>query len=516
MADKKGIQVNQIRAGVALSYIYLAAVSAIQLIYLPIALRLMGDSEYGLYQVAVSLVGYLKLLNMGMIGSYVRFYTQQKQKGSEAVARLNGMYFIVYTTMGMIALAAAWVISMDPELVFGTKFSAEELRRAQILVRILSVQMLFVFLSYVFKSYITVHERYVFDKLWSILLLVTDPIFSIILLGAGWGSIGVVLVPALLSIVDAVVAVLYCFKKLNMRLAFRQLQWSIMGKVWVFSLFLFLNSLIDQLNMSVDKLLLGRLWGGVQVAVYSLGYTINGVFQSFSTSLSAVFVPRVNRVVNESGESARSELTDLMIRLGRIQGLLILLLLAGFILLGRPFSVWFGGKAIYEKSYYVVLLLVVPGSISLIQTLGVEIQRAMNLHRYQTLIYACMTAVNIAVSIPMAKQWGAVGSAAGTAISLLIGNGVVVNCFYHRRMGLDMAAFWKSILHMARGAVLPVCYCAICMFFLDLFQPAVFFISGAGLVAIYCLSMWRWGMNEQEKSMVIGMLGTLRRKVRRK
>ena len=37
---------------------------------------------------------------------------------------------------------------------------------------------------------------------------------------------------------------------------------------------------------------------------------------------------------------------------------------------------------------------------------------------------------------------------------------------------------------------------------LDPFQPQWFFAAGFGLVAVYALSMWRWGMNEEERDLV--------------
>ena len=44
------MQVNQIRAGAALSYVSMALSTIISLVYTPIMLQQLGDSEFGVYQ----------------------------------------------------------------------------------------------------------------------------------------------------------------------------------------------------------------------------------------------------------------------------------------------------------------------------------------------------------------------------------------------------------------------------------------------------------------------------------
>lgn len=58
---------------------------------------------------------------------------------------------------------------------------------------------------------------------------------------------------------------------------------------------------INQLNWNVDKLIIGKFVGSVAVAVYSIGAQINQYFMQFSTSVSNVFIPRINGMIH-SGE----------------------------------------------------------------------------------------------------------------------------------------------------------------------------------------------------------------------
>ena len=65
---------NQLKIGVLLSYITIFAQNIIAIFYTPIMLRLLGQSEYGLYQLVYSVVSYLGLLSFGFSSAYVRFF----------------------------------------------------------------------------------------------------------------------------------------------------------------------------------------------------------------------------------------------------------------------------------------------------------------------------------------------------------------------------------------------------------------------------------------------------------
>lgn len=101
--------------------------------------------------------------------------------------------------------------------------------------------------------------------------------------------------------------------------------------MWVFTFFIFINQIIDQINWSVDKFLLGRFAGTTAVAVYGVGGQINSMYIELSSSVSNVFVPKVNRIVAESGDD--NELTRLFTKVGRIQFMILGLILSGFIFL---------------------------------------------------------------------------------------------------------------------------------------------------------------------------------------
>ena len=73
------MRINQRKVGVLLTYIAQGVQILSGLLYTPIMLRLLGQSEYGLYQLVASVVSYLSILSLGFGSSYMRFYSRIKR-----------------------------------------------------------------------------------------------------------------------------------------------------------------------------------------------------------------------------------------------------------------------------------------------------------------------------------------------------------------------------------------------------------------------------------------------------
>ena len=84
---------NQRRWGAILSYVNIVATVVVGLLYTPIMLRLLGQSEYGLYSLIGSVVGYLSVLDMGLGNTIVRYTAKNRVDGTEQKeAELNGLF----------------------------------------------------------------------------------------------------------------------------------------------------------------------------------------------------------------------------------------------------------------------------------------------------------------------------------------------------------------------------------------------------------------------------------------
>ena len=494
---------DQKKAGVLLSYGQTVLFTAISLVYTPVMLRLLGQSEYGTYTLVNGFISNLSLMSFGLGSAYVRYYTRaEASDGEDGVAKINGMFMTIFLVIGLLSLLVGGVLVANVHRIFAAKLTPREIETARVLMALLVVNIAVSFPCSVFTSYITARERFLFQRLVSMIRTVLNPIVMLPLLLMGLGSVSLVLVTLLLSVVTDVSSALYCRKKLGMRMRFGHFDFALLREMAGFSFFIFLNMIIDQINWTVDTTLLGIISGTAATAIYGVGSQLHRYYMTISTSISGVFVPQINRIVARGeGDDA---LTRLFTRVGRVQFMLLMLVLTGFIFVGEPFIEAWGGGA-YAGAYPIALLLMAPVTVPLIQNLGIEIQRAKNMHQFRSKVYFVMALFNVAISIPLGMRYGGLGCAMGTAISMLLCNGLVMNWYYHTHIGLDMVYFWRRILSIVPALVPPV--------LLGLLVLRLHSFTGYGGVllfalpycAVYAASVYLLAMNEDERQMVRGI-----------
>ena len=379
------MKINQLKAGVILSNISMGVGYFISIIYTPIMLRLLGQNEYGLYNLVASVVAYLGILNFGFGSAYMRYYSKYKaQEDRERIAVLNGMFLIVFSVIGLIAVIAGTILALNTELIFGSKLTNIELSKAKILMMILTINLAILFPNNIFTSHIIANEKFVFRQLVEMFNKIANPLVVLPALLMGYGSVGMALVTTVLNIFIEIVNAIYCIRKLKIRFSFSKFDIKLMSEMTVFSSFIFINLVIDQINWNIDKLILGRFYGTVSVAVYGLAAQFNTYYLLVSCNIYNVFIPRVHRLVAQSDNS--DELIKLFTKIGRVQFIVLSLISTWLVFFGRPFiNMWAGNN--YDASYPIVLLLIIPATIPLIQNIGIEIQRAKNMHQFRSWVY---------------------------------------------------------------------------------------------------------------------------------
>ena len=200
---------NQKKAGVLLSYGQTILSTLISLTYTPVMLRLLGQSEYGLYTLVNGFVSNLSLLSFGMGSAYMRYYSRaEAQDGEDGVARINGMFMTIFFAISLLCLLTGGVLVANVKNIFAAKLTAKELDTAKILMALLVVNIAASFPASVFFSYITAKERFLFQRLVGMLRTVLNPIVMLPLLLMGYGSIALVLVTLMFGVLCLISGVL--------------------------------------------------------------------------------------------------------------------------------------------------------------------------------------------------------------------------------------------------------------------------------------------------------------------
>lgn len=491
------------KLGVILQYTQMALSILISFIYTPVMLRILGQSEYGIYNLSNSIISYLSLLSLGFGASYIRFYSRYKKNDDkEGIKKLNGLFLGVFLIMGAVALICGLALSANVSLFFNNTYSENDMGIAKILMMFMSFNLALSFPTSVFTSYVTSQEKFVFQKLLNMVKTVVSPFLTLPILLLGYGSIGMVVITTIITVLVDITNIVFCIFKLGMKFDFHKPNFNLLKEITTFSFFIAINQIVDQINWATDKMVLGKICTSSAVAVYAIGSQINTYYLQFSAPISGVFVPQVNRIVMASDDDVKRDhdLTELFTKVGRVQFIILMLILSGFTFFGEYFVLKWAGNG-YKNSYYVALLLITPVTIPLIQNIGIEIQRAKNMHQFRSYVYLGMAILNVGISIILSMNWGELGAALGTTISLIAANGIIMNWFYQKKLGINIIYFWKSIAKFIPALVVPV-ITGMLLNIKECSSLAGFVIRVVVYTIIYAISMYCLGMNDFEKQQV--------------
>lgn len=490
--------INQLKAGAFLSYASIVLNNIIGLLYMPFMLRMMGQNEYGLYSLVASVVAYLTILDLGFANAIVRYTAKfRAENRTQEQYEMFGMFFILYCAIGILAFLVGLGLYFNVDTLFDTTMNAEELGKIRIMMLLMVFNIAFTFPMSIWGAIITAYEDFIFQKLVNIARIILNPIVMIVLLYMGYKAIAMVVVITIFNITTLCINAWYCRYKLHIKVKFAHFKWIFLKEVSIYSFWIFLNSIMDRIYWSTGQFVLGMFAGTAAVAVYAIAIQLEHIFMSFSTAISGVFLPKVTAMVTK--EHNEKAISDLFIRTGRIQYIIMCFILTGFILFGKQFIILWAGKD-YEDAYTITLLFFIPLTIPLIQNLGITILQARNQMKFRSLLYVVIAVGSLGISIPLAKIYGGIGCAIGTAIALTLGQIAAMNIYYYNKIRIDIYRFWKEI---GRMSITPCLLGIIGTIFIqkeDIGTNAFSLSLGILIFTLfYVPSIWHTSMNVDER-----------------
>ena len=436
---------NEIKTGAILGYVNMAASLLVSLLYTPILLSNLGQSEYGLYALVASVIGYLSVLDMGFGNAMIRFVSRSKVKQTKSDEnKINGLFLLLYLIIGIIAFIIGLILLFNISSIFKS-LTPLELKKARTIMIILIFTISISFPLSIFDSYVVSSEKFKFIKILALIQTLIIPITMLPLLFLGYKAIAMVIVTSSYTIIFHLITMYYCFKKLDMKInfSFKNIDKVLLKEVLFYSLFIFLNIIVDNIYNNTDQIILGIVSGTVAVSIYSVSMKISQINMRFSTTISGLFFPKINKLLEE--DDGDKKVSDIFIKVSRIQLYVMALILFGFVIFGKQFIILWVGEQ-YIDSYYILLLLLIPSIVPLTQNIGISILQAKNKHKFRSLIYLIIAILNVLISIPLARQYAGIGAAIGTALATIIGQIVTMNIYYWKVVKIDIPTYWRRFL----------------------------------------------------------------------
>lgn len=458
---------NQLKVGAALNYVSICLNMVVGLLYTPYMLRMLGQSEYGLYSLAASIIAYLTVLDLGFGNAIIRYTAKFRAEGKQREQEeMFGMFFILYIGIGIMAMIAGSVLSLNVENMFSRAMTESEVHRTRIMLWLMTFNLAFTFPMSIWGSIMSAYERFVFQRIVSIIRSVLNPVVMVLLLVVGYKAIAMVVVTTIFNVATLLVNWWYCKYRLTIKVRFAKFKWAFLKEVSIYSFWIFLNAIMDRIYWSTGQFVLGIYKGSVAIAVYAVAIQLESMYMMFSTAISSVFLPKVTSMVTKG--SSDEEISDLFIRTGRIQYIVMAYILSAFVVFGKQFIILWAGDD-YADAYYLTLMFFVPLTVPLIQNLGILILQARNQMKFRSMLYIVIALCSLGLSIYLAQIYGGYGCAFATGMALLIGQGLIMNIYYQEKQRINIKVFWLEILKMS---IVPAVFIVVGLYALNHFEPS--------------------------------------------
>lgn len=500
---------SQLKKGAMLSYLTIILTNGIGLVLTPFMIAKLGDSEYGLYTLIGALIGYISVLDLGLTNTIVRYVAKYRALDDrKAEENFLATTMLLYAVISVIIVGVGLVLYANLEYVFEA-LKPEELEKSRVMFAVLIFNLAITLPGGAFSAVCSGYEQFVFPRTLNIVKYVVRSAMVVALLYMGGDAVSIVYLDTAVNLLVIGLNGYFVLKKLGVRFKLHSFQIPLVKEIFSYSIWIFVFALVGQFQWRAGQVILGKTSGTTAIAIYGVGIMLGTYYGAFSTAISGVFLPRATKMTVL--EASREELTDMMVRIGRYSLVVLLMILGGFLLYGQQFvRLWVTDT--YKDSWLIALIIMISYTLPLVQSFANSILEARRLFAFKALTYITLIVIGTAVGAWMIQYYGVIGLIVGSTSGWILSQ-VVMNFYYHKVVGLNIPGFF---IRMQYG-LLPSFFVILALGYLIDFIPGSGWLNLMIKIALFgvsfCGIMYRFGMNDSEKSTVKGALpGFLRTK----
>lgn len=488
---------KQILLGTVISYIQGILSALIGVIFIPILLNCLSDSEYAVYQFMSSFYS-IFLIDCGLTATITRTYAKYEALDDKSKRdNIMSMSCVIYSVIIFFILLLCIIIYFTMDGVFPS-FSSDEIASSRKILVVIGINSVIVIISNLCLAVIQAKEKFIYIKTVLLARTVILPLVAVVLLTQSGKAISYYTAQLILSVLVLVLYLLYCLKNFSVRINFKCFDTDLLKEICGFAVFLFLNQIVDEFYWRTDSLILGAVSGSFYVALNGTASIIVTQYRSFSSLIHGMFLPHLTKQLLKDSNDME-QVNFLFRKISKIQYFIVALIFTGFMIFGKSFIALWAGD-VYKDAYILALIPMAALIIPLTQNFAISVLRAVDRQKFRTVFLLASAVLNFSVSIPAAMKWNALGVNWVTAIFLLFGNAVVMNIYYHKVIHLDIKGYWHDLLKL----FIPTLICVAAGFLLH--SAASFNVSWRSLfvqitvyMVIYMLIMFLFGTDKIEK-----------------
>lgn len=498
---------REIKIGAIISYITIAFSIISGLIYTPWMISKIGQSSFGLYTLTTSLIT-LVTIDLGLSQSVSRFLSKYRaENDKESIRKFLGITYKLFIFLAIIFLVSLTIVFFNVDSIF-EKLTSDEIDKVKVLLMISGLYAVISFPFNPLDGILISGEKFIFFKTLSLLSRVLNIVLMVIALLFGYGLYSLVVVNALSGLTIIVLKLYYLRKTDPQEIDWKCKDRKLTKSIFSFSIWVMVFSIAQRLILNITPSILGMTSGSKEIAIMSIAITLEGYVWLFSSVFLDMFLPKVSQIIYRDKAGAK-EIQALMIKVGRIQFILLAAIISIFIIVGKDFILnWVGYN--FEKSYIVALFLIIPGLLTVPQSIASTTLIAINKVKYNALSRIVVAVLSISFSYILSISYGSIGSGIGIFIGNIIGSVILMNIIYKVVLKINIWKFFKSCqLKMILPFIIVILTGIVLNKFLIDISWHTTTIKVLILVSLYLISAYFTALNKYEKDLIKNTLNKI-------
>jgi O-antigen/teichoic acid export membrane protein len=486
--------------GAILSYTNLALTNITGLLLTPFIIKMLGDSEYGLYTLIGAFVGYLSVLDLGLNNAIVRFVAQYRvQNDIKSQENFLAISLIIYTFIGLLITFFGIFFYFNLDALFHDTLSYHELSKAKIMLLILIFNIAITLPGGAFTGICTGYEKFIFPRILSIIKVVIRSVAVILILNNGADAIGIVLLDTIVNLLFIIVTMYYTFFKLKVKIKLHEWKFYYVKEIFQYSFWIFIFALVYQFQWRTGQVILGTTTNTITVAIFGIGVMLGVYYTTFGNVINGLLLPKAVQAVYNNATSEM--LTNQMIKVGRISYVLLIYVFGAFLLTGFDFiKLWVGET--YLPAYWISLLIMLVYILPISQGYSHAILEAKKILRFKSLSFLIFSIASAFSGYFFSLEYGIYGMIGGLVGAIFVLQ-IVMNFYYHYKLGINVIRFFKeaiTIFTIAFTLVLVINYLIFSYFTINTW---LFFVFKNIIYSIIFASVIYIALNKEEKQLFL-------------
>lgn len=434
---------SQIKKAALLTYINLGISNIVGIVMTPFIIKMLGDSEYGLFALIGAFVGYLSILDLGLTNAVVRFVAQYRaQKDAKGQENFLAVSLIIYSVISLAVVFFGIVMYLNVDALFGGTLTAIQMGKAKIMLLIFIFNIAIALPGGAFTGVCNGYEHFVFPRALNICKYVVRTALVVAILYQGADALGLVILDSILNVLFIIATIYYAFTKLNIKIKLHSFDHRFIKEIFSYSIWIFVFGMVYQFQWRTGQVVLGATTNTVVVAIYAVGVTLGLYFLTFGNVINGLVLPKAVQSVYKNSSTAL--LTAEMIRISRITMIVLFYILGGFLILGQEFVVLWVGET-YKEAWIVALLIMIAYVIPISQGYAHAILEAKKRMRFKSLSSLILTITGLIVGGYLSTIYGLQGIIYGI-FGALVTLQIMLLFYYHITLGLNMKHYFTKAL----------------------------------------------------------------------